>query len=390
MKRVLSLLFAFAFALVGLSAFGDPAGLSLAMATPATNVDAIAKWAGQYDRAMLSQMLNGLDVFKDLTVDRNVSRHGKLLPKFVAEAGMRPLDLNVEENGRRERSFGGRKLYVYDCMKLFKIVPEELIESFLADMVAPGAPNIPFAQYVWSKEMEMLASEINDNFYNSEYHADASDFSAAATYSVGDYVKFTDDNYYRCVTNTSAGESPLSAAAKWTQVNGTVCFDGPAKIIADEITATNITPIATGAINNTNALDKLEQMYQAMTEAHRKKGGVFFVSYDVFWDYVKHEQSVFGATNTPESGDGRKFIYGSQKKWEVRPATWLTGSSRVIVDVNVSGAKRNLTVGTSIVGERAPRIGKIVPTVHGYKTSAKWLLGFQIGDLECLYVNDQS
>jgi len=390
MKRLFSLLVAFAFALVGLSAFGDPAGLSLAMATPVTNVDAIAKWAGKYDRAMLAQMLNGLDVFTDLTVDRNVSRHGKLLPKFTAAAGMRPLDVNIEENGRQERSLGGRKLFVYDCMKLFKIVPEELIESFLADMIVPGARDIPFAQWFWEKEMEKLASEINDNFYNSEYHADAADFSAAATYTVGDHIKFTDGNYYRCVTNTSAGESPASAAAKWTEVNGTVCFDGPAKIIADEITASNITPIATGAINNTNALDKMEQMYQAMTEAHRKKGGRFLVSYDTFWDYVKHEQSVFGATNTPESGDGRKYIYGSGKKWEVVPCTWITNSNRVIIDIKISGSKGNLMVGSSIVGNLAPSIGKIVPTVHGYKTSAKWLLGFQISDLECLYVNDQA
>lgn len=387
MKKIFFSILALGLALFGFASNHGPEGVMMAMATPAvTDVEAIAKWAGQYDRKFMMQMLNGLDIFTDLTVDRNVSRHGKLLPKFTAKAGMRPLDLDVESNNRKERTLSGRKLYVYDCMKLFKIVPEELIESFLADMVAPGAVQIPFAQWFWQREMEKLSSEINDNFYHSEFHADAADFNPASTYSAGDYVKFTDSNFYKCLSNTNAGESPISHPAKWEEANGVVCFNGPAKIFADEITAGNISPIATGVITSANALDKLELMYQNMTPAHRKKGGAFLVSEDTFWNYVKHEQSVFGATNTSNSGDGRKYIYGSNKKWEVVPVTWLENSNRVIVDVQ----RANLRVGTTIVGSAGPSIGKIVPTVHGYLTSAKWLLGFEIADLEPLYLNDQA
>lgn len=366
---------------------GPENGTYYAMAAvPITDVEAIAKWAGKYDRKMISQMLNGLDVFQDLRVDRNVSRHGKLLPKFTAENGLRPLDVNVEENGRKERTIGGRKLFVHDMMKLFKIVPEELIESFLSDMIAPGAKQIPFAQWFWEKEMEKLGSEINDNFYSSEYHADAADYSAAATYTAGDYIKFTDDNFYKCVTNTSAGESPTSAAAKWTEVNALVGFDGPAKIIADEITATNLSATVTGAITSSNAMDKLELMYKDMTEAHRNKGGVVRMSWDNYRNYVLHERSVFGPTANINTADGRKFIEGSGKKWEIKPHSWMSGAGRVIFDLEGN----NLRAGTDLVGTRPPKIGKIVDTVHGYKTSAKMLLGFQIADLECLYVNDQA
>ena len=385
MKKIFLLALAMLFACVGFATNSSAEGLVIAMATPATDIDAIAKWAGKYDRTMIMQMLNSLDVFSDLRVDRNVSRHGKLLPKFTAEAGMRPLDLNVETNGRKERSFGGRKLFVEDCMKLFKIVPEEAKDSFLGDMIVPGAQQMPFAQWIWAREMEKLASEINDNFYNSEKHSDAADFAAGDTYTAGDYMKFTDDNFYKCVTNTTAGESPTTTPAKWLEVNGTVCFDGPAKIIADELTASNITATTTGAITNSNALDKIELLYKDMTEAHRNKGGVIHLSWDKFHDYVKHEQSVFGSTNTPESGDGRKYVYGSGKKWEVKPASWMADSGRLIADIK----NENLAVGTSIIGDRGPSLGKMVPTVHGFLTSAKWLLGFEIADLECLYVNDQ-
>lgn len=47
-------------------------------------------------------------------------------------------------------------------------------------------------------------------------------YSATATYAVGDQVYFSSatvrGNFYDCVTATSAGESPSSAAAKWTKV----------------------------------------------------------------------------------------------------------------------------------------------------------------------------
>jgi hypothetical protein len=386
MKKMKILLFMLALSASFLSLAGAHAeGAVLAMATPAVaDVEAIAKWAGKYDRTMIMQMLNGLDVFKDLTVDRDVSRHGKLLPKFTVEAGLRPLDTNVEENDRKERTLGGRKLFVYDCMKLFKVIPEELRESFLADQLQPGAKREPFASWFWSREMEKLASEINDNFYNSEYHADAPEFSAAATYTAGQHVKFTDDNFYKCVTNTTAGESPASAAAKWELSNGVILFDGPGKIIADEITGANLAPIATGAITEADAFDQMREVYNSMAIAHKNRRGTIHVSHDVYEKYLTAELTKFGnSVASATMGNGRKYVYGTNNRWELKPCSWIPGQ-RIIVNLE----NRNLVAGTTITGTSA-RIGKVVETVHGYKTSAKFLLGFQIRDLECLYVNDQ-
>lgn len=46
-----------------------------------------------------------------------------------------------------------------------------------------------------------------------------SEYSATATYAVGDQIWFTDSssviNFWKCVTATSAGESPTTTAAKW-------------------------------------------------------------------------------------------------------------------------------------------------------------------------------
>jgi len=406
MKRILTLfslatliLFGsgFAHVVLGIDVAVAVAGISaIALFTPnmpgalmmaaTTDVEAIAKWAGKNSKTMLNQMLNGLDIMKDLTTDKMVSRHGKLLPKFTALAGMRPLDVEVEENGRVERRFSGRKLFVYDMMKLFKIIPEEegLLESFMSDMIQPGAKDIPFAQWVWAREMEKLASEINDNFWLQEFHSDAAAFNPASAYAIGDYVKYTDSNFYRAVAITAPGETPISHPAKWEEVNGLVSFDGPAKIIADEITAANITPVVTGALTDANALDKVELIYKDMTVAHRAKGGIVRMSPDVYQKYLDHEKDVFPQVLNQTMGDGKKYIYGSGKKWEIREHTWMGTSGRVIFDV----LGTNLRVGTNL--SSTPGVTKTIESLHGYKSVAKWLLGFEIADLEPLYTNDQA
>lgn len=359
-------------------------------ATPTTNVDAIAKWAGLYSKTMLSQMLNGLDIFKDFQVDRLVSRHGKLLPKFTASGGLRPLDTNVEENGRQERSIGGRKLMVYDAMKLFKIIPEELIESYLSDMIAPGAKEIPFAQWVWMKEMEKLSSEINDNFYFADYAGDAGAWDSGATYtysaSVPTYKKFGDDNsIYKLLSSTTAGQSPATHPAKWQEVNASSIVTGFGTLIADLISASSLTPVsaAAGSITTSNAMDKIEAIYKAMTVAHRNAGGVIRVSYDVFSKYLTHERSVFPYEAGKDSGDGERYVWGSAKKWKIMPVTSMGASQRIIAT-----QFNNLVVGTNL--QETPGVTKTVDILHGYKSVAKFLLGAEIGDLETLYVNDQA
>lgn len=375
--------------LIGLGAFaascaiGTVKGGAFTTPVPATDIDTIAKWAGKKSKQMIASVLNGLDIFTELFVYRNVSRQGVFLPKFTVEAGLRPLDTNVEENGTKERTLSGRILYVYDCMKLFKIIPAEVKESFLSDMLAPDAKDIPMAQWFWEREFEKLDSEINDNFYLSEFNANADDYDPLAAYAVGDYMKFTDSNYYKCIVITAAGESPTTHPSKWTQVNQVVCFNGFAKIIADGITAGKIVPVVTGVITAANAVTKIKEMYRAMPVAVRKKGGKVHVSPDVYQLYLDHEAALYPNAANPNMGDGKKYVYGSGKKWEIVEATWMGTSQRIIF--NVQGL--NLVVGTNLVS--SPGISKVIETLHGYKAVAKFFLGAEIADPEVLFVNDQ-
>ncbi len=349
-----------------------------------TAVAEIAKFIGQYDKQLVSQVLNDLDFVKDMRVIRNASLNGTLLPKMTVAKGARPLDLNVTSRSGNHREFSGRKLYVYTGMKIISIIPEELERSFLSDMLEPGAKQIPFAQWIWMKEMEKLKSEINDNFYLSTYQGDAEEFDSGATYASGDYVKFGAElDIYKATASTTSGQSPTTHPSKWTKVNELVISDGPGTIIAAEISGSNLTPISTGALTSSNALDKIELIYNGMTPAHRKLGGELSLSHANYRNYLLHERSVFGNQATPDLANGPKTVYGDPK-WIIKPRTWMGTSGRVIAT-----QKDNMVFGTNIESDMG-KIAKSVETLHGSDHVIKWRQGFEISDLETFYCNDQA
>lgn len=48
---------------------------------------------------------------------------------------------------------------------------------------------------------------------------DGDDWSATATYAVGDQIYFTDGDFWECLAVTTAGQSPLTHAAKWERLD---------------------------------------------------------------------------------------------------------------------------------------------------------------------------
>lgn len=353
----------------------------------ASDFAAITKYAGQFDRQLVSQMLNGLDFLDQVRVMRKASAHGVLLPKMTVSKGIRPLNLNVEDPKGKNRSFSGRKLYIYGGMKIITIVPEEARQTFMDEQLDPNAKELPFAKWVWEKEMEKISQEINDNIYLGKYKGDSADWDAAAAYTGGtDYVNFG-EVIYKCVTTTTAGQSPTTHPAKWEDVDDAVISEGWGSIIATEITAGNIAGanlITTGAITTANALTKTELMYNGMTSAHRKLGGSFRMGPDLYAAYIEHERTTYPSAANPNFGDGKKYIYGSSKKWEIEECSWMGDSGRVIVT-----QKNNLAFGTNLESDMN-KIGKTVDTLHGTKSIVKWQQGCEISDLETLYVNDQA
>jgi len=355
---------------------------------PSSDVSALTNYVGKFDKKLISQMLNSLDIADDIYVMRGL-KSDHHLPKFTAENGLRPLNTNVEENSGTERSYSNRTIEMKGGMKVFKIIPEDLRDSFMSEMLEPNAKEIPFSQFVWQKEFEKLASELNDNNYLSDFNADASDYSATATYSSGDFVNFNED-IYEANQATSAGESPTSASAKWDLRNATSTVTGLGTIIADEITASNITAVATGAITSSNAYDKVIEVFRSLPDAVRNSSSAelrCYVSTNTMDKYLDQIETDFGNGNIadlPENKSGWRTVRKTEGKLKIKACSWMGSSSRIIVS-----PYKNLRMGTNELSD-TNKVGKMVQTLHGYKAITKWLWGFQIADLDVIAVNDQA
>lgn len=355
------------------------------MSKKVTNdVTAISNYAGTYSKDLIGQLLNTLDIATDLFVIRNVK--GSInLTKLTITKGIRPIDTSIDTVDAAGRVWSGRVLEVKGGMKIFEVNPEDLRETFMSEMLDPNATEVPFASWVWAQEFASVAEELNENLFYAEYHADAADFDADATYAVGAYVKF-EKNFYECLTATTAGQSPATAAAKWEQRNNTVICTGPGTIIKNERAAGKLIPIATNPFTNTNTVSELQKVWLGTPVKFRNKKSIMRISFDVFDKYRADYDTRYGKGNgIADDTEDRPVIYlkGSGSRCELRPCTYMGDSQLVWLTLD-----KNAVMGTD-QESALNQIGKMVPTLHGYKAIMKFLLGFQIQDLEVLYVNDK-
>jgi hypothetical protein len=79
-------------------------------------------------------------------------------------------------------------------------------------------------------------------------------------------------------------------------------FNGFLKLIADEITATNITPLVTGAITSANAHAKVVALYDDLGEEYKAMENVVIVNPSIFDWVARTENPLFnsGILSTPE------------------------------------------------------------------------------------------
>jgi hypothetical protein len=152
--------------------------------------------------------------------------------------------------------------------------------------------------------------------------------------------------------------------------------NGWGTIIAAEITATNITPITTGAITTANAVTQVEKVANGLPTWVKKRGYRVYVSYDVFEKYLAHYRTLNGFQYQPDQNgsyrlDGRKGI--------LYPTDFMGSSQRIVATVD-----NNLVFGTDI--ERV----QPYPTPHLNILKIRHMMpvGCEIQDLAALAVND--
>lgn len=151
-------------------------------------------------------------------------------------------------------------------------------------------------------------------------------------------------------------------------------------IIANEITATTLTPVNTAVISASNAVTEIEKILAGMPAWMLKKNVIIYCSHAVFQRYYKHYRATYGFTFQPNPVTG-KYSLDGYPNIELTPVSWMGATGRVIATLP----------GNLIMGTDSDRI-QVYPTpyLNTIKVRLTMPLGFQIADLEALVVNDET
>lgn len=152
--------------------------------------------------------------------------------------------------------------------------------------------------------------------------------------------------------------------------------DGWGTKIAAAITASTLTPIATGAITSSNAVAKFDLMKQSVPVWMQQLGFTIYCSYGNFFNYATNYRSVNGFKFEPRiTGDYPL----DNSKGIIRPAAWMGTSGRLIATID-----NNLVFGTDV--ERIQVAA--TPYRNILKVRNMFPAGCAIQDLDAIFVND--
>lgn len=298
----------------------------------------------------LSSDLNnfGGKIFKKKVTNPDWKEHVMVLPNVVVPVTLpRIHTTGTPRPYRTQRDTSGNAVVFTDRVLTVNqskwdmpdMDPEVFRNTYLAD-VAAGRINpktFPFYEAIANKIVEDYNSKINDSvLWLGDYDASGTDVSDIA--------------------------------------------NGFGTIIADEITATNLTPIATGAIAATDAVTKFETFYDGLPTWMKQQGCKLLVSHALFAKYRKHYRTLNGFGFDP----GAKSYTIDSTRAQIHAASFIPDSSSRILAVPLE--EKVLYAGTDISRVEL----HTTPHVNLIELRAMYPFGLQIADLDAIAVNDQA
>lgn len=311
----------------------------LAETIPSTNnpdISALTAYAGKFQKKLFGVMRNGLDIAKETFVLPGI-KHKENLTKLSIANGIEAYSETFNEN-QGDVKYSGRAIEVELLKRDLRMNPLKYRTTWMAEAMKPGVnmTDIPYAKFFWEKLLESIASEVNDNAY---------------------YAVKTDGTTFAKSVN------------------------GFGKIIADAITASSLTPVATGVITNTNAVAAIEAVASDMPVVLQKKGFEIKVSYNVWKKYQDNYRAEYGKyLQRNVSGDFTVDTFGPKVK--LVPSTWMGTSQRIIC-----APIEELITGVDALGD----MDKIEVDRRFELMDIRILfaIGFQVREFENIRVNDQ-
>jgi hypothetical protein len=267
-----------------------------------------------------------------IQVRTNVTKP-QVLTKLSAAGAPRPYSAadNTTSNGVQ---YSDRVLTVYNSKWDHDFDPEEYRNTYLGD----GVTDMSFAQAATNQiAKEYLDSIIRNTLWLGSHNA--------------------------------GGSTPAAICTGW----GT--------LIAAEIVALTLTPVATGVVTVSNAVESFEAVAEAVPVHMRdnEDGIIEYCSYAMFDFYTKNYRNLNGFGFSPSVTGDYKM---DNKNVIIRPVPWIPASSQRIV-ATVAG---NLVFGTDVENIR------VAASVRRNIIESRPMMaaGCQIQDLDVLVVNDQA
>jgi hypothetical protein len=313
---------------------------ALFMATPDTS--ALGAYAGKYELALFSTLREKLSILTDYTPVFGVKNTIKLT-KLTVKDGIRGYREDFD-SADDDLSYSGTDLSTTLLKRDLKINPLKYRSTWMSLVMKPGVnvDDLPFAKYTNEAIMAQIAQEVQRGLY----------------YAV------------------KGDESTLVK-----------CFDGPGTLIAKAITAetnaagTGLTPVATGAITNTNAVSKFELMVSSLPTEYIENGCEIDASIDNVRKFQEDYRERYGKYKEKDE-KGQLVVNDTGGLVVIKPRGWMKTSGRLIAT-----PAENKLVGVDGLGDMDKIITDYELEIIKYRIL--FAMGFQFRDLKAMRVNDQ-
>jgi hypothetical protein len=261
------------------------------MAIDSFDVDALDNYYRQNEKKIWVQGLVPAEAYQHMTVHTDVRDEEILTNLEIGETvqGWRkdfdpPTGADV---------FSQRTLKVRPLKTDRTYVPQQLRKEWLAQLQKPGfsEANLPFEAFIIQKLMEAIKESLELNAI----------FHGVSTWPT----------------------RPTTAAGS---------YDGFKTIIAAEILASTLTPVVTGAITVSNAIDAVEEVYDNADARLQSVPSKMYMSYPVYQLYCRAYRDAYGG-NTNNKEFEKRFVDGSGNLCELVPLRAWGSSQRLVLTV---------------------------------------------------------
>lgn len=353
------------------------------------DVSLLAAYPGEYREELIAELYSALQLETEgITVIPDV-KTDLTLTKLLIKDGLKPYTGDFV--GKRDLGYEPRILSVKKAQRDILVHPEEFRPTFMQMKRGKGENsanlNIPYAEFMWRQYMRRIGTEVNLNtVYHGQGTAAFAAYDAGTAYAVGDLIKYTQASelrYFECVIATAAGQNPDTHAAKWKWGGAKAVTKGFGKIFQEAIDAEELTEIATGPADGTNAYGKHMQVYRAHDESVKLGGSgqVLILNSMTDYEYLMDDYENRVSRNF-ETINGITYLAKTEKRCGIKPVSWLGGSRRIISTVD-----GNLVAGTDQLNDM--NVITTVPKHYKIEASTSFLFGVNFQDPDVLKINDQ-